>query len=324
MSATLHAFMERLVDYAGLFPPAALDMEAAVSEYASVQDQPESWMLGRFIVPAGRLSEFAGAARNHLPFGKPWGVSALLGHREDADQSLNMLENQCTAITSFEKELEGLAAVEVLEIPIPVQLKPEGLKDFLRQYLDGLDQFGISGREIFWEIPPGASEAEILPLLETLAAMAAARSGAFQTALRLGTKLRCGGVRADAFPSVHRIALVIAHCRDLQLALKCTAGLHHPVRHQATEPAVMMHGFLNVFGAGLLAHAHGWDVDKLSAVVSDTTAESFHFEADNFRWRDHTVSAKAVRELRPQFLCGFGSCSFDEPRDDLQNLGLLK
>ncbi len=315
--------MAQLVDYAGLFPPAALDMPEAVAEYAGFQNQQEVWMLGRFIVPAGRLPELASAGEALMSPSRPWGVSALVGHREDAELSLAQLPAQCEAIKEFERGLKGRAAVEVLEIPIPAQLEPAGLSGFLSDFLDVLDHHCLDGRDVFWEIPPGASDETMAAFLATLSTAAVARSGAGKTVQRLGAKLRCGGVTAEAFPSVQRIALVVAHCRDLGLALKCTAGLHHPLRHQATEPAVMMHGFLNVFGAGLLAHAYGWNAEKLSEVISDTSPESFVFDADTFRWRGHSVEAGTLRQLRAQFLCGFGSCSFDEPRDDLQNLGLL-
>ncbi len=323
MSSALHAFMERLVDYAGLFPPATLDMETAVAQYADYRARPEAWMLGRFIVPAGRLNELATAAENYLSSPETWGVSVLLGHREDPAQAFSRLKEQCRAITGFEGEPAVRGAIEMLEVPIPAQVKSTDVADFLNRYLDGLDEFCIRGRELFWEIPPGASEETDFLVLKALAAVAASRSGAGQTVLRLGAKLRCGGVVAEAFPSVDRVSRVVAHCRDLGLALKCTAGLHHPVRYLATQPAAMMHGFLNVFGAGLLAHAHGWDAEKLAQVVSETQPEAFVFDADKFSWRGHTVPADVLRSLRVRFLSGFGSCSFDEPRDDLRDLGLL-
>ena len=323
MSSALHAFMDQLVDYAGLFPPAALDMTTAVSQYAGFQSQPEAWMLGRFIVPADRLSELAAAAEDHLVAGKRWGISALLGHRENPEQSLRTLQEQCEAIIGFEAALAGRAAVEVLEVPLPSLMDWNDLPAFLNDFLDGLEKYGVGGRELFLEIPPASAENTERHLLEAVARAAASRSGAGQPVLRLGAKLRCGGVVAEAFPSVGRIARIIAHCRDLGLALKCTAGLHHPVRHQSAEPAVMMHGFLNVFGAGLLAHALQWDVNKLSRVVAETEPQAFEFTAAGFSWRGHTVQADTLHALRTQFLCGFGSCSFDEPRDDLQNLGLL-
>ena len=127
----------------------------------------------------------------------------------------------------------------------------------------------------------------------------------------------------DAFPSCERIATVIDHCRRLGLSLKCTAGLHHPVRHQSTEPAVMMHGFLNVFGAGMLSHALGVDREVLTACVAETDPAAFSFSDAGFAWRDHLVAPDALTRARGSFLCGFGSCSFADPLADLRELGLV-
>jgi hypothetical protein len=116
---------------------------------------------------------------------------------------------------------------------------------------------------------------------------------------------------------------VIGTCARLDLPLKCTAGLHHPVRHRAQEPDVMMHGFLNVFGAGLLAWSGQAAAGTLLGCVAETEARAFAFTADSFAWRDHGVDLAALRHIRSRSLCGFGSCSFAEPRADLQSLGVL-
>jgi hypothetical protein len=57
MSDALHALIEGLIDYAGLFPPAALEMPAAVHNYEKYLEGEYAWALGRFIVPAARLGE---------------------------------------------------------------------------------------------------------------------------------------------------------------------------------------------------------------------------------------------------------------------------
>jgi hypothetical protein len=51
-SASLRALLTGLIDYAGLFPPAALPMDAAVRNYDAYRRGPHAWMLGRFVVPA--------------------------------------------------------------------------------------------------------------------------------------------------------------------------------------------------------------------------------------------------------------------------------
>jgi hypothetical protein len=56
-SRSLHALLEGLIDYAGLFPPAGLTMQDAVRNYARYRDEEYAWALGRFVVPADRAAE---------------------------------------------------------------------------------------------------------------------------------------------------------------------------------------------------------------------------------------------------------------------------
>lgn len=56
-SRSLRALLEHLIDYAGLFPPAALTMQDAVRNYARYRDGEYAWALGRFVVPQARVAE---------------------------------------------------------------------------------------------------------------------------------------------------------------------------------------------------------------------------------------------------------------------------
>src|SRR5262245_33954247 len=57
MTEGLRTLLEGVIDYAGLFPPAKLPLDAALRNYARYRRQAESWMLGRFVLPAARLEE---------------------------------------------------------------------------------------------------------------------------------------------------------------------------------------------------------------------------------------------------------------------------
>jgi hypothetical protein len=57
MKESLKVLLEGLVDYAGLFPPAALPMHDALRNYARYRREPHAFALGRFVVPAERLHE---------------------------------------------------------------------------------------------------------------------------------------------------------------------------------------------------------------------------------------------------------------------------
>ena len=78
---SLHALLAGVIDYAGLFPPARLDMSTTIANYAGYLGRADSWALGRIIVPAARLDEFEQHAASHLPTGddnEPWQLSALV------------------------------------------------------------------------------------------------------------------------------------------------------------------------------------------------------------------------------------------------------
>ncbi|HKR64678.1 MAG TPA: hypothetical protein VJZ00_13180 [Thermoanaerobaculia bacterium] len=57
MNDSLRALLENLIDYAGLFPPAALSMQDAVRNYARYRDGEYAWALGKFVVPQDRVDE---------------------------------------------------------------------------------------------------------------------------------------------------------------------------------------------------------------------------------------------------------------------------
>jgi len=57
LARSAKALFTGLIDYAGLFPPAALPMADAVRNYDAYRRGEHAWMLGRFVVPAAKIGE---------------------------------------------------------------------------------------------------------------------------------------------------------------------------------------------------------------------------------------------------------------------------
>jgi hypothetical protein len=53
----MRVLLEGLIDYAGLFPPAALSMQDAVQNYARYREGEYAWALGKFVVQQDRAEE---------------------------------------------------------------------------------------------------------------------------------------------------------------------------------------------------------------------------------------------------------------------------
>jgi hypothetical protein len=132
-----------------------------------------------------------------------------------------------------------------------------------------------------------------------------------------GAKVRCGGPTPDMFPSPAELAAFICGCRDRGLVFKATAGLHHPIRDG------IVHGFLNLLGAAVLAHAVGAAPQELVAVLLEEDAGAFGVTDEAFTVHGRAFGAEAVAAAREQLFTGYGSCSFSEPVEDLRGLRIL-
>ena len=83
-----------------------------------------------------------------------------------------------------------------------------------------------------------------------------------------------------------------------------------------------MHGFLNVLGAAVLAAEHRWDEQQTSTMLEDEDSDSFSFGDESFGWREWKITTNHIKARR-KFVTSFGSCSFDDPREDLRGLNFL-
>jgi hypothetical protein len=137
-----------------------------------------------------------------------------------------------------------------------------------------------------------------------------------------GFKLRCGGPERSAFPSLGRVAFSLSDIGYTRF--KATAGLHHPLRRYDKSLGTYMHGFLNVWIAalGLSQGSDKFDTWNLLALLEDEDASNFVFDDQGVNWRDQKLPTEFIAKGRTQ-ITSFGSCSFDEPRDDLRAMGLL-
>ena len=59
------------------------------------------------------------------------------------------------------------------------------------------------------------------------------------------------------------------------------------------------------------------------ALLEERNSTAFTFGMDGLRWRSHRVALQQLVRARTSFAVAFGSCSFREPVDDLQELALL-
>src|SRR5436189_1406767 len=303
IAASLRALLAHSVDYAGMFPPCQLELEPALKNQAHYLRSPGAWMLSTLVLPVQQF----GAAKQLLAEFDPLHslrVSALGPKTENAAAFRDALVRTDSSIRSLSTHNVDLVSVGQLEMFLPHDVDVQLLTE----------AGAILGTlPTFWETPPDRSE-------QTIRLIAELDSNADSPTF--GYKLRTGGVTADAFPTSSQIAEALVVPATHQVPIKFTAGLHHPLRQYREEVQTRMHGFLNVLGAAILAAEHKWNEKQTAAMLEDENPKSFSFDAEFFGWREWKIDIKRLNGRR-KFVTSFGSCSFDEPREDLRALGLL-
>jgi hypothetical protein len=302
-AASLRALLLQSIDYAGMFPPCSLGLEPALINQAEYVRSRDAWMLSTFVLS---IEQFDAVKQLLSQFDAhhPLRVAALGPKTQSADAFLEAIEEADAAIRSLSKHNVDLISISHLEMFLSHDVDVALLNE-ARSILGDLP--------VFWEAPPDRAE-------QTIALLAEFNSDA--DSATFGYKLRTGGVTAEAFPTSAQIAKALVTPATHQLPIKFTAGLHHPLRQYRQEVQTKMHGFLNVLGAAVLAAEHRWDVHQTATMLEDENTNSFSFTEDFFAWREWRIDTKRL-QYRRRFVVSFGSCSFDEPRDDLRALNLL-
>jgi hypothetical protein len=273
-----------LIDYAGLYPPAGLDMRTAVRNYLAYQRSAHAGALGRFIVNLDRIDDLRWAAGDDL---RKMKLSVLVPTNADCDH-VSALIGDGLPIESIETKIQLISEIASLTGKLPSSL------------------------EIYFEIGMGSVEPEILGAIAAAGARVKLRMGgvtaeAFPSAAIVARVLR----------SLARHGLSFKATAGLHHPIRS----RHPFTYAPDSPAGWMHGFMNLLCAATLIHS-GRDAAEAETLLEEQDPGAFRVTPQAISWRSHVWDAHHLSRTRRK-LISFGSCSFEEPIRDLEALGWL-
>jgi len=317
MDPCAKSLLDGIIDYAGLFPPARLPMDDAFARFVEHRSSDDGWMLARFVCPVARLDELEPLLGDAEPSQLPIAVSVLGRGGSTLENFIASVDHDNDRLDLFSARQTGRAVVDVFEVRLP---EAGGAAVAVEMAWKILTDNGSRSLTPFFEV---SLLGEWRPRLPAAAAAVRDTDRKAGDRDRVGLKIRCGGLDASAVPDVEAVAAAIATCRATGIPLKATQGLHHPVRHHDPGLDTMVHGFINLFVASVLASTHDLTVKTLIDIIAETDPEAFVVEPKRLAWHDYDASADDIADARRSVLTSFGSCSFSEPRADLQALGIV-
>lgn len=286
MTAT-NALLAGCIDYAGLFPPAHLDLETTVENYHSYLAGSQAWALGRLILPAHSVAAFA---ERWPSFASEWPISLLVSP---------------DVVTDWHSAFDRGLCCDVVECkPLPVQ------------EIAAVRRLLPAATTVYFEVPTGSDPEAAIEAISAVGSRAKIRTGgttpdAFPSVPELVRFLFCC--------VKHRVAFKAT--AGLHHPLR---GVH-ALTYEAQSDSTLMHGYLNVILASILLQQAG-EVADASALLADTSAGNFRFAHEQISWRNHNFTKQEIIQCREDLMISFGSCSFTEPLEaiaELERTGVL-
>jgi len=271
-----------LFDDAALFPPGNAPMVRSVPAHLAYAEASCGDLVGPFLCPASRLEELCTTLDD----------DAALDLTIVVDTGTGGLVDAVAAVTGDRRlDLRGVEIVLRAEHDLGTSAR--------RTVAAVLDAGLPHTAAVFVEVARGGHPG---PALDVLAEY------------DLSAKLRTGGADPSAYPSEAEVATFLVACLDREVAVKCTAGLHHAVRNTAPGSGFEQHGYLNLLLA-VDAALDGADERGVAAELGDRDAPAVAA-------RVRSLTADKAARTRVWFR-SLGTCSIDEPVDELRALGLI-
>ena len=280
----LDTLLADLIDYAGLYPPASLDMHSAVRNYLEYSRGPQKRALGRFVLDLDRFPYLWDAAGDYV---RGIRLSVLAGPESDWDDLRRLIEKGYLIETI---DIRASAADEIHRLARRV---PDGLIAYFEIPIDSppetLAAIDAEGARV--KLRMGGLSAEAFPSTHTIARM---------------------------LEQISRRRMLFKATAGLHHPVRAK----YPLTSAPNSPTVPMHGFINLATAAAVLH-FGGDVADAFEALEELEPGAWRITPNAIVWREHGWNADELCEIRRLFFAALGSCSFHDPFQELEALAWL-
>lgn len=280
----IESLLDGLIDYAGLYPPASLDMHTAVRKYLEYSRSTHARALGRFVIDLDRFPYLWDAAGDYV---RGLRLSVVAHPGADWDE-LHRIIGKGYQIEAVETRASSAAEIEQVARRIP------------------------SGLTTYFEVPSAAG----VDVFDAVAAVGA------RIKLRMGgvTAEAIPSAEAVAYmlEGIARRHLLFKATAGLHHPIRG----RYPLNGSHSSPTAVMHGFVNLACAAALLY-FGGDAVEAQRLLEEEWPGAWCVTPEAIVWEEYGWSGDELREVRQRFFAGFGSCSFEEPLSYLEALRWL-
>lgn len=304
MKSTLKELLSGILDYAGVYPPAKLDFTSSYTNYCTYQNSAKAFMLGSFVCPIANLEDLG----KSQPSGSPIEVAVISSPTQNQEEFFRQLESDVEKTKSYFSNTTPSHELYSFEVRL---MSYDTDVEKCEKILNKLYSINKNVK-IFLEVPfLDGWENSVPEIISRISEQTICNA-----------KIRTGGLNQNAFPTVKQLQQFIYSCANNELPFKATAGLHYPVTHWDDEIKVNMHGFFNVFIAAICMY-HNYEHEIAEKILSSQNPSDFQFYDEYAVICGTKITLEEIEQGRT-FALSFGSCSLDEPIENLVSLGYIE
>ncbi len=281
----IDSLLAGLIDYAGLYPPAGLDMHTAARKYLEYGHSAHRRALGRFVVDLDRFPYLWDAAGDYA---RGLRLSVIASPEADWTE-LRRLLDKGYAIEAVEIKTSDPAEIESIAKRLPA-----GLTAYFETPVNGVSAATLEAI--------AAVEGRIKIRMGGLAA------GAFPSPQ----------ASAEMLAEIVRRRVVFKATAGLHHPIRA----RHPLTYSPESPTAVMHGFINLACAAAVLY-FGGEAGEAREALEEEWPGAWQLTPEAIVWQENSWNGDELREVRQKFFAGIGSCSFEEPMRDLEALGWL-
>lgn len=310
------ALLSGAIDYAGMFPPASLDLNGTLQKAATYRLMAKHpWLLNRIVLSLSEVKKlktktlFDSGAN-----GSPWLLS-VLGNPSPSNTHSDFVKCIDWDFREMrrvqERNYHSSCKLDLVsyEIKLPDTITQPGEAitsgEYIFPALEQIESIWLGEMDVYFEVSLEGTWQETLEGVTRI--MSEWLNENSQSPVFPGLKIRTGG---KSIPSPEQLATAIDACASNGLKIKATQGMHHPLTHGN------QFGFVNFFAAVNFAFSLGsqeFSLRDIEDCLKADNSKDFSFSPDSFFWKERELTNEQIESARKTHAAALGSCSLDEP-----------
>ena len=326
MDKSLQQLLTSCINYAGLYPPANLNLREALRGYVNFSHSKHAWMLSNFVIPYNQLSLLSTFADRKQQLKGP--LSLCITGPES-----NTLFDFKNAVVNIDKEIQaahsgypGEVRTNILELTFPLgsvqKMNPEELIKSLEAVVSATAESRLLPHRVFFGVPGDNYDAQTTKKIIKVIAVhnKSILKRKIENYLFSGLKIDCGGKNP---PSAKYLADVLLYARDANVAIKFSGTENTPFPSFDYSRQHSVHGFLNLLIASTLAYTQDLNLEETIEVIEDRNPENFGFKEGYLSWRELAAPLMEIKMLRMLSITSFNFTTFAAPVEGLKEYQFL-